>query len=105
VKLHTPGNVFVSPEGIPLPSSAPGPTAAVPRGALLTWDTGKADLRMEEWALDDPLLAAVWGRKLTRLSFRMSPAQSHGSFTLTARAQPLTESLVQPFPGALGAAG
>lgn len=104
VKLLTPGSVLVSPEGIPLPSSAPAPSSPAPRGALLTWDTGSADLRMEEWILDDPLLAAVWGRKLTRLSFRISPAQSHGTFTLTARAQPLSESLVQPFPGALGAA-
>ena len=101
VRLHAPGSILVTPAGIPRPEAAPAPGPAALRGALLTWDADSADARMEEWILDDPLLRAVWGRKLTRLSFRISPERSTGSFALTARAHPSPG----PLPRAAGAAG
>ncbi|NUT70904.1 heparinase [Pseudarthrobacter sp. C4D7] len=74
-----PGSATIRPTGIP--------GAAQGRGAVLRWAPGSADVVVDEWHLDDPLLAEVWGAKLTRLRFRM-PSQSRaaGSFILTVEA-------------------
>lgn len=99
VQLQSPGSILVTPAGIPLPAAAPVPVpvpgSSALRGALLTWDTDSTDTRMEEWILDDPLLAGVWGRKLTRLSFRIPPERSSGSFTLTIRAHSSLEPVAR----------
>ena len=74
-----PGRATIRPKGIP--------RADQDRGTTLRWEPGSADVLMDEWHLDDPLLANVWGTKLTRLRFRM-PTQSRavGAFTLTVEA-------------------
>jgi len=76
-----PGSATILPAGIP--------GAGQGRGAVLRWEPRSADAVVDEWHLDDPLLADVWGAKLTRLRFRM-PSQSRaaGAFTLTVEATP-----------------
>ncbi|MBT2533549.1 heparinase II/III family protein [Arthrobacter sp. ISL-48] len=79
VDLSEEGTATVRPEGIP--------DAAGGRGALLGWDPAAAVVHVDEWLLDDPLLSEVWGRKLTRLRFRMPQTmRSAGAFTLTVEA-------------------
>lgn len=80
------GTVVVLPAGIP--------AAGTGRGAALRWEPAAAVVLADEWLLDDPLLADVWGAKLTRLRFRL-PADSlsgtfraAGAFTLTVEATP-----------------
>jgi hypothetical protein len=74
-------------------------TAGIPgaddgRGAALHWEPASAVVLLDEWHLDDSLLADVWGAKLTRLRFRIpvnNGAQKHraaGAFTLTVEATP-----------------
>lgn len=78
LQLQT-GSAIIRPTGIP--------GAAQGRGAVLRWEPESADVVIDEWHLDDPLLADVWGAKLTRLRFRM-PIQSRaaGAFILTVEA-------------------
>jgi len=80
------GTATVLPAGIP----AAGGT----RGARLRWEPAAAVVLVDEWLLDDPLLADIWGAKLTRLRFRL-PSQGFpehpsaaGAFTLTVEATP-----------------
>jgi hypothetical protein len=73
------GTATIRPDGIP--------DAAGGRGALLSWDPAAAVVYVDEWLLDDPLLGDVWGRKLTRLRFRMPQTmRAAGAFTLTVEA-------------------
>ena len=86
------GTATVRPAGIP----AVGTT----RGAVLRWEPAAAVVLVDEWLLDDPLLADSWGATLTRLRFRLPaadlPAHSTndehpsaaGAFTLTVEATP-----------------
>jgi hypothetical protein len=77
-------------EAMVLPTGIPG--AGNGRGAALRWEPSSAFVLVDEWHLDDPLLADVWGTKLTRLRFRMptghlpEPASASGAFTLTVEA-------------------
>jgi len=79
--------------------SAGIPAAGATRGALLRWEPGAAVVLVDEWLLDDPLLADIWGAKLTRLRFRLPAAglpehsdaehpSAAGAFTLTVEATP-----------------
>lgn len=73
------GWTTVVPEGIPGVDGG--------QGALLTWDPAAADAQVEQWDLDDPLLAEVWGQRLTRLTFRMATGlRRTGTFTLEVKA-------------------
>ena len=69
-----------------LPAGTPGGSG---RGAVLRWEPGPVVVLVDEWHLDDPLLASMWGGKLTRLRFR-HPFEScaTGAFTLTVEATP-----------------
>ena len=79
VEVDQEGTATVRPDGIP--------GAAGGRGALLRWNPADAVLHVDEWLLDDPLLGDVWGRKLTRLRFRMPETmRAAGAFTLTVEA-------------------
>ncbi|ACL41520.1 heparinase II/III family protein [Pseudarthrobacter chlorophenolicus A6] len=85
------GTATVRPDGIP----AVGAANATPRGAALRWDPAAVVVLVDEWELDDPLLADAWGPRLTRLRFRTtapaapSPAfRAAGAFTLTVEATP-----------------
>ncbi len=75
-----------------MPGGIPG--AGTGREAALRWEPASAVVLMDEWHLDDPLLADVWGAKLTRLRFRLpagAGAGKHGAagaFTLTVEATP-----------------
>ena len=74
-----PGSATIRPMGIP--------GAAQGRGAVLRWEPESAVVVVDEWRLDDPLLADVWGAKLTRLRFRMpSQGRAAGAFILTVEA-------------------
>ncbi|MBX7444599.1 heparinase II/III-family protein [Arthrobacter sp. MAHUQ-56] len=74
-----PGRATIRPTGIP--------GARQDRGATLRWEPGSADALVDEWHLDDPLLADVWGAKLTRLRFRMpTKSRAAGAFILTVEA-------------------
>jgi hypothetical protein len=83
-----PGGV---PDGVPdrIPDGTPGGIAhLIPtehrRGGLLRWEPAAAVVQVDEWLLDDPLLANIWGSKLTRLRFRMPVnMRAAGAFTLT----------------------
>jgi hypothetical protein len=88
VSLGPQGTATVLPLGIPA-AEASGANGIGSRGGILRWDQPAAVVLVDEWLLDDPLLASVWGTKLTRLRFRM-PAQQRaaGSFTLTMEATP-----------------
>lgn len=80
VDVNSEGTATVRPEGIP--DTAGG------RGALLRWNPADAVVHADEWPLDDPLLGDVWGRKLTRLRFRMpQTVRAAGAFTLTVEAK------------------
>ncbi|WP_457964387.1 heparinase II/III family protein [Arthrobacter sp. D1-29] len=96
------GMATIRPREIPdgVPGRVPGGTSiATPggishlipnedrRGGLLRWEPAAAVVLVDEWLLDDPLLANIWGSKLTRLRFRM-PAhmRAAGAFTLTVEA-------------------
>jgi hypothetical protein len=80
VDVDSEGTATVRPDGIP---DTPGG-----RGALLRWNPADAVVHVDEWLLDDPLLADVWGRKLTRLRFRMpQTVRAAGAFTLTVEAK------------------
>lgn len=58
------------------------------RGASLRWEPGPVVL-VDEWHLDDPLLADVWGGKLTRLRFRIpKESRAAGAFVLTVEPTP-----------------
>jgi hypothetical protein len=77
------GTATVLPAGIP--------AAGTTRGAILRWDPAAAVVLVDEWLLDDPLLADIWGAKLTRLRFRLpaGPPENQsaaGAFTLTVEA-------------------
>ncbi|MFF1881893.1 heparinase [Pseudarthrobacter sp. NPDC058196] len=87
VRVGPGGSAAVHPAGIPgTDSGRAGNTA---RGAALRWEPGSAVVLVDEWHLEDPLLSAVWGSKLTRLRFRAptSPG-TPGAFTLTVEATP-----------------
>jgi hypothetical protein len=80
VDVNSEGTATVRPDGIP--DSGGG------RGALLRWNPADAVVHVDEWLLDDPLLGDVWGRKLTRLRFRMpQTVRAAGAFTLTVEAK------------------
>lgn len=77
------GAVTVLPVGIP--------GAGGTRGLALRWEPASAVVLVDEWTLDDPLLAGVWGEKLTRLRFRLpmtEKSRAAGAFTLTAEVTP-----------------
>lgn len=77
--LLEPGMVTVQSAGIP------GVVGC--RGAILRWDADIAEVLIDYWELDDPLLSDVWGKRLTRLTFRMAPKhRANGSFTLEVKA-------------------
>nr|WP_307433047.1 heparinase II/III family protein [Pseudarthrobacter defluvii] len=78
------GTATVEPAGVPV-SGTPGKPAG--RGAVLRWEPASAVVLVDEWELEDPLLADIWGARLTRLRFRM-PASTgaDGAFTLTVEA-------------------
>jgi hypothetical protein len=76
--VQKPGMASVLPEGIP------GVTGG--RGAVLHWDASVAAFDVQHWQLDDPLLSGVWGERLTRLTFRVTPEhRATGSFTLEVK--------------------
>ncbi|KRE91129.1 heparinase [Arthrobacter sp. Soil764] len=78
------GTATVDPAGIP---TAATPGEPVGRGAVLRWDPATAVVLVDEWHLDDPLLADIWGPSLTRLRFRMpATSRANGAFTLTVEA-------------------
>lgn len=88
------GTATVEPAGIPA-SGTPAPGTPAPgspgktgsRGAVLRWDPASAVVLVDEWHLEDPLLADIWGEKLTRLRFRMpASTRAEGAFTLTVEA-------------------
>lgn len=84
VSLGPQGTATVLPHGIPAVHAN-----STSRGGILRWDLPAAVVLVDEWQLDDPLLASVWGARLTRLRFRMPVHQrSAGSFTLTMEATP-----------------
>jgi hypothetical protein len=93
VSLGPRGTATVVPQGIPAVQPA-GATNALPgggrtgtRGAVLRWNQPAAVVLMDEWLLDDPLLAEVWGTSLTRLRFRMPAGlREAGTFSLTVEA-------------------
>lgn len=73
------GTATVRPAGIPGVDGG--------RGASLRWKPATAVVLVDEWPLDDPLLSAVWGARLTRLRFRMPiESRASGAFTLTVEA-------------------
>ncbi|MCU1568568.1 MAG: heparinase family protein [Pseudarthrobacter sp.] len=90
------GTATVLPAGTP----ATGTT----RGAVLRWEPAAVVVLVDEWLLDDPLLADIWGAKLTCLRFRLPAAKltahpnaehpnaehpsAAGAFTLTVEATP-----------------
>lgn len=77
------GTATVRPTGIP--------GAGETRGLALRWEPAAAVVLQDEWQLDDPLLADVWGGKLTRLRFRLpatEKSRAAGAFTLTAEVTP-----------------
>jgi hypothetical protein len=88
VSLGPEGTATVHPHGIPAAdaTAAEATVAAqhgITRGGILRWDQPAAVVLVDEWLLDDPLLASVWGGRLTRLRFRMPADQrATGSFTL-----------------------
>lgn len=68
-----------------LPVGIPG--AGGTRGLALRWEPASAVVLVDEWTLDDALLAGIWGEKLTRLRFRLpmtEKSRAAGAFTLTA---------------------
>lgn len=77
-----------------LPAGIPG--AGGTRGLALRWEPASAVVLVDEWPLDDTLLAGVWGEKLTRLRFRLPMTEeltetrprAAGAFTLTAEVTP-----------------
>ncbi|WP_223253125.1 heparinase II/III family protein [Arthrobacter sp. AFG7.2] len=78
-----PGTVTIRPAGIPGEGGS--------RGLALRWDPSAVVVLVDEWPLDCPLLAGVWGEKLTRLRFRLPATQESraaGAFTLTAEVAP-----------------
>lgn len=84
VSLGPQGTATVLPHGIPAAEKT-----GASRGGILRWDQPAAVVLVDEWQLDDPLLASVWGARLTRLRFRMPADQrAAGSFTLTMEATP-----------------
>jgi hypothetical protein len=99
VRLGLDGSATVERAGIPAADIPPvgttsaGTTATATqlagdgRGLLLRWEPAAAVVLVDEWHLDDPLLAGVWGEKLTRLRFRLPEEPSAaGTFTLTVKA-------------------
>ncbi len=87
VRVGPAGSAEVHPAGIP--GTDCGGAAATGRGAALRWERGSAVVLVDEWHLQDPLLSAVWGPKLTRLRFRApTPSGAPGAFTLTVEATP-----------------
>lgn len=87
VRVGPEGTADIHPAGIPGADS--GCAAATARGAALQWKPGSAVVLVDEWHLEDPLLSAVWGPKLTRLRFRVpTPSGTAGAFTLTVEATP-----------------
>jgi hypothetical protein len=61
------------------------------RDAVLRWDAGAATARLTTREVDDPLLAGVWGDRLTRLDLVLVPAAQDDAgltVTVTAGAQP-----------------
>lgn len=88
----TAGTLRRGPDGAATVHPAGIPTAAIPgkpsgRGAVLRWEPATAVVLVDEWHLDDPLLADIWGQSLTRLRFRMpATTGADGAFTLTVEA-------------------
>ncbi|WP_458112684.1 heparinase II/III-family protein [Arthrobacter sp. R1-13] len=89
VSLGPQGTATVLPRGIPAAEDTGGGAREILRGGILRWNQPAAVVLVDDWLLDDPLLASVWGTRLTRLRFRMPADQrSAGSFTLTMEATP-----------------
>lgn len=90
VTLGPQGTATVLPQGIAAPAAAGVAQLGGPgRGAVLRWNQPAAVVLVDEWLLDDPLLAEVWGARLTRLRFRMpADLRASGTFTLAVEATP-----------------
>ncbi len=69
VRMPEPGRAVVQP-------------LAGARSVTLTWDHDLATGRLTERGLDDPMLAEVWGERLTRLDLHVRD-DVHGRLTLT----------------------
>ncbi len=89
VSLGPQGTATLLPHGIPAIDASGARANSASRGGTLRWDQPAAVVLVDEWLLDDPLLASVWGARLTRLRFRMPADQrAAGSFALTMEATP-----------------
>ncbi|GAA3578811.1 heparinase II/III family protein [Nonomuraea rosea] len=72
VERRAPGQVVVHP-----PDGA--------RAALVAWDPARATAALTVRTLDDPMLSAVWGERLTRLELRL-PDTPRGAFEVRVEA-------------------
>ena len=70
VRLDRPGRVVVN-------------TDAAGRSLLISWDPGGATGSLEDKPLDDPLLRAVWGSRLTRLRLLAIGSGERGHLSVT----------------------
>lgn len=94
VRLGEEGSATILPKGIPSADTQlsgqeqeQGQGLGRGRGAVLRWEPAAAVVLVDEWPLDDPLLSAVWGARLTRLRFRLpEELRAAGAFTLTVKA-------------------
>ncbi len=73
-------------------ASTPGQVVIHPldgaRATLLTWDAATVTSSTTVRVLDDPMLAEVWGERLTRLELRVDDSAGHGSLVVTVEVQP-----------------
>ena len=86
VRLLLHGEVRLTGEGA-ASVRAPGTS----RDAVLRWDAAAATARLTTREVDDPLLAGVWGERLTRLDLVLAPAargDAGFAVTVTAGARP-----------------
>ncbi|MEV0200383.1 heparinase II/III family protein [Nonomuraea sp. NPDC050691] len=74
IERHDDGQVVVRP-----PDGA--------RAACVTWDPARATSALTVRTLEDPMLSAVWGERLTRLELRL-PGTARGSFELRVEVHP-----------------
>ncbi len=88
LQLGDDGTATVWPEGIPgINKIGAAPIPGHSSGLRLRWKPGVAVVHVDEWILDDPLLQEIWGKKLTRLRFRLPAATpATGEFTVSMEA-------------------
>jgi len=75
VRLDVPGHAVIHP----LDNARP---------THLTWDPASVTASMTVRPLDDPMLADVWGDRLTRLELGVDDASGHGSLVVTVEVGP-----------------